>query len=335
MGIARSRFTSTMQTMPQTKTQPMKKHRYNIYPEAKSEDFNELVESIRNNGYSKQFPITTYQGEILDGWHRWKASDQLGVTPIIEDFTGTDMDAINFVLLTNRRRNLNSGQRACIAVEATEIIEAIAGKVEEDRRAKQAATQAAIADAKKSETEPELLSNPMTQKIELQPPTKNNATADAKAAEMFGTNRTYINQAAKVKAAPEVFEKVKAGKMTMQDANKAVRAIPTDPWRDDEKERAHQVKEGLSVVANAEKDKNLIQWAEGKGLAVKVDRGSIYGNPFMLGKDGNRDAVCDSYANHYLPHKPSILATLPELKGKVLICHCYPERCHAESLITK
>jgi len=160
-------------------------------------------------------------------------------------------------------------------------------------------------------------------------------TTPNKAAEMFGTNRTYINQAAKVKAAPEVFEKVKAGKMTMQDANRAVRAIPTDPWRDDEKERAHQVKEGLSVVANAEKDKNLIKWAEDKGLAVRVDRGSLYGNPFVMGKDGDRDAVCDSYTNHYLPHKPSILATLPELKGKVLICHCYPERCHAESLITK
>ncbi len=313
----------------------MKKHKYNIYPEAKSEDFNELVESIRNNGYSKQFPITTYQGAILDGWHRWKASDQLGVTPIIEDFTGTDMDAINFVLLTNRRRNLNSGQRACIAVEAEEIIEAIAVAVEEDRRAKQSATQAAIAEAKKSETEPELLIDPMAQKIAPQTrASKTDNETRTKAAEIFGTNRTYINQASKVKAAPEVFEKVKAGKMTMQDANKVVRAIPTDPWRDDEKERAHQVKEGLSVVANAEKDKNLIQWAEGEGLSVRVDRGSIYGNPFMLGKDGNRDDVCDSYANHYLPHKPSILSTLPELKGKVLICHCYPERCHAESLIT-
>lgn len=314
----------------------MKRHKFNIYPEAKPEDFNELVESIRANGYSEQFPIAVYQGEILDGWHRWKACDQLGVTPIIEEFAGADMDAINFVLLTNRRRNLNSGQRACIAVEATEIVKAIAWTVEEDRRAKQSATQASIAEAKKSETEPELLSDPMAQKIAPQTTgSKTDNETRTKAAEMFGTNRTYINQAAKVKVAPEVFEKVKAGKMTMQDANKVVRAIPTDPWRADETERKELVQAGQAVIANQQRDKNLIKWADGKGLMVRIDRGSLFGNPFILGKDGDRDAVCDSYANHYLPHKPSILSALPDLKGKVLVCHCYPERCHGKALISR
>ncbi len=62
-------------------------------------------------------------------------------------------------------------------------------------------------------------------------------------------------------AAPEVFEKVKAGKMTMQDANKAVRAIPTDPWGADEKERKEKVESGQAVVANQQRapaqDQNL------------------------------------------------------------------------------
>jgi hypothetical protein len=69
----------------------------------------------------------------------------------------------------------------------------------------------------------------LTQKIAEVLPRQERETA-TKAAELFNTNRTYVNQAVKMKtAAPEVFEKVKAGKMTMQDANKAVRAIPTDP----------------------------------------------------------------------------------------------------------
>lgn len=56
------------------------------------------------------------------------------------------------------------------------------------------------------------------------------SSTPTKAAELFNTNRTYVNQAVKMREkAPEVFEKVKAGKMTMQDANKAVRAIPVDP----------------------------------------------------------------------------------------------------------
>jgi hypothetical protein len=51
-----------------------------------------------------------------------------------------------------------------------------------------------------------------------------------KAAELFNTNRTYVNQASKLKEqAPEVFEAVKAGTMRMTDGSKAVKAIPTDP----------------------------------------------------------------------------------------------------------
>ncbi len=88
-----------------------------------------------------------------------------------------------------------------------------------------------------------------------QPSTHHETATATKAAELFNTNRTYVNQAVKMKsAAPEVFEKVKAGKMTMQDANKAVRAIPTDPWGDDEKEQKEKVESGQAVVANQQRD---------------------------------------------------------------------------------
>ena len=135
-------------------------------------------------------------------------------------------------------------------------------------------------------------------------------------------------------AAPEVFEKVKAGTMTMQDGMKVVRAIPTDPWADDETERKKIVESGGSVIANQQRDKNLIAWAEKHGMAARIDRGSVFGNPFVLDQDGSRDSVCNAYRDHYLPHKPSIIKALPSLAGKVLICHCYPERCHGESLIS-
>jgi Domain of unknown function (DUF4326) len=218
---------------------------------------------------------------------------------------------------TNKRRNLNKGQWACIAADAEDLLAVIAEQVEREKAAR-------VSAARKNE---------VTQKF-VEPQKPQEREAAHKAAELFNTNRTYVNQAVKMKtAAPEVFEKVKAGKMTMQDAAKAVRAIPTDPWLDDEKERKAEVKAGNAVVANAQRDKNLIQWAESKGLAVRVDRGSLFGNPFILEADGDRNAVCDAYAKHYLPHKPSIRAALNGLRGKVLICHCYPERCHASALI--
>ena len=49
--------------------------------------------------------------------------------------------------------------------------------------------------------------------------------------------------------------------------------------------------------------------------------------------DGDRDAVCDAYEKHYIKNKPSILKTLDSLRGKVLICHCYPERCHGLTIL--
>jgi hypothetical protein len=160
------------------------------------------------------------------------------------------------------------------------------------------------------------------------------STAREEAAKSVGVNDRYVQDAKKVKAeAPEVFERLKAGKITLQDAKREVAKKPTDDWRKDERDRQERCEGGATVVANASNDKNLIAWAEGQGLAVRVDRGTRYGNPFVLGEDGDRDEVCDAYRLHYLPHKPSIAERAGDLVGKVLICHCYPERCHAEYLV--
>ena len=295
----------------------MNKHKFNIFPSAKAEDFNRLRDDIRENGYDQKQPVIVYEGEILDGWNRWTACSELKITPPTRQFEGSNTEAIALVMRTNKRRNLNSGQWATIAVEAEDIMAAIAEQVEKERREK-------IAASRQDET-----------RQIIAPSEKDDGKTAHKAAELFNTNRTYVNQAAKIKqAAPEVFEKVKAGTMTMQDAARVVRAIPTEPWMADETERKEQVEKGQSVVANTGRDKNLIQWAEKQGLAVRIDRGTEYGNPFILGEDGTRDEVCDAYANHYLPHKPSIKSKLRLLRGKVLICHCYPLRCHGNDLIS-
>jgi len=303
----------------------MKKHTYNIFPEAKPEDYNEIRDDIAKNGFDSKRPVTIYQGEILDGWNRQKACDELGITPAYSNFTGTDMEALEFVLSTNRRRNLNSGQRATVAAEADELMAAIAAEVEEERRRKQAETQ--------SETmkKPE----PIRQKIASQVTNPDANKTATKTAELFNTNRTYVNQAVKMrKEAPEIFEKVKAGKMTMQDARKEVARKPEgDEWLPDELERKAEVEKGKAVVANFQRDKHLIQWASENGKMLAIDRSSKWGNPFILGPDGDRDTVCDCFEK-YADLKLSFETNAKELNGKVLCCHCYPERCHGESLIT-
>lgn len=75
-------------------------------------------------------------------------------------------------------------------------------------------------------------------------------------------------------------------------------------------------------------------------------RGSIWGNPWVLGPDGTRDEVIDRYETWLRTgrgfghpeateeNRQRILHSLPALKGKTLGCWCHPERCHSSVLLT-
>jgi len=65
---------------------------------------------------------------------------------------------------------------------------------------------------------------------------------------------------------------------------------------------------------------------------VYIGRGSKWGNPFKIGKDGNRKEVIDKY-EEYIRKRPELLKDLNELKNKKLGCYCFPLPCHGEVLI--
>ncbi len=65
---------------------------------------------------------------------------------------------------------------------------------------------------------------------------------------------------------------------------------------------------------------------------VYVGRPSKWGNPFVITARLTRDEAVAAY-EEWLRGRPDLLAALPELKGKVLSCHCAPKRCHAEILL--
>ena len=64
---------------------------------------------------------------------------------------------------------------------------------------------------------------------------------------------------------------------------------------------------------------------------IYIGRGSKWGNPFKIGKDGNRQEVIDKY-EEYIRNKPELLTDLQELKGKTLGCWCKPKDCHGDVL---
>lgn len=64
--------------------------------------------------------------------------------------------------------------------------------------------------------------------------------------------------------------------------------------------------------------------------AVLVDRTTKWGNPFKKGRDGTRKQVIKRFCEEILPD-----LDVSELKGKPLICHCFPKDCHAKYIWLK
>lgn len=106
-------------------------------------------------------------------------------------------------------------------------------------------------------------------------------------------------------------------------------------WTDEELGLRRRVEAGEAVVANVSRwrshHRRLVAWAKAAGMFSPVDRTTALGNPFVLGRDGDRDEVCDKYAAH-LAARPDLLEQARALRGRVLGCHCAPLRCHADTV---
>lgn len=66
---------------------------------------------------------------------------------------------------------------------------------------------------------------------------------------------------------------------------------------------------------------------------VYIGRPGKWGNPFVIGRDGDRAEVVKKY-HRWVLQQPHLLADLHELQGKRLACWCAPEACHGDVLAT-
>lgn len=117
---------------------------------------------------------------------------------------------------------------------------------------------------------------------------------------------------------------------------KEVRAFLSQGWTPDQLERKEWAEAGEPVVASFRngddglpRDRALLDWADANNRLVRIDRQSEWGNPFIMGEDGDRDTVVENF-DWYLDRKPSLVKKLPTLGGMVLGCWCYPDRCHGD-----
>ncbi len=126
-----------------------------LFPPMGDGEFQELVADIQEHGQREA--IWLYRGEVIDGAHRLKACERLGLAVRSREWDGTG-SLTGFVISMNlRRRHLTASQKAMIAEGALPMFEAeakekmLAGKgdpgaiVPQGARAPRARDQAAAA----------------------------------------------------------------------------------------------------------------------------------------------------------------------------------------------
>lgn len=105
-----------------------------------------------------------------------------------------------------------------------------------------------------------------------------------------------------------------------------------------------EIRAGRAVVANI-KDKESVQWAKSQGVFVFIGRCKVKGDvveslwgmpygPWQPLSDARRNRVCDCH-RLWLKSQTGLLEKIPDLRGKVLFCYCYPLRCHGDELVRR
>lgn len=168
-----------------------------VMPPMSAEEYAQLIDSIREHGQLE--PVVLFEGQILDGRHRYQACQQLGIEPILREYSYEDdgPSPATFSLVKNtHRRHLTTSQRAMVAAAILPFFEA---EAKANQRKSGGAGMKENAAERKAETP---------------------IHSHAKAAEQMHVSKGSVQTAAKLaEEAPELAEEVKAGKKTLNAAN--------------------------------------------------------------------------------------------------------------------
>ena len=77
-------------------------------------------------------------------------------------------------------------------------------------------------------------------------------------------------------------------------------------------------------------------------ISIRCDRKTVLGNPFFMHNESQRDMVCDKYKT-WLENRDAEYGAVHDMLNDIIMkvelgnnvllqCHCYPKRCHTESI---
>lgn len=163
-------------------------------------------------------------GSILDGRNRYLACLDLGLKPVTRTYDGPldTPSLVQFVVSLNlKRRHLDSGQRAFVALEVERMLA-------EAARERMATSGPGLYGGK-----------PPNQRFDY--PVENTGMAAEQAAIIVGTNRQYVSDAKRIsEQAPDLAAAVKSGDMKITEARRQLQrrtiteetpALPTNTYR--------------------------------------------------------------------------------------------------------
>lgn len=225
---------------------PLDCHPYCLaIPEMAEQEFQELKGDIAGSGLLE--PIVLFNGQILDGRHRYRACLELGIEPWFKEFDGPD-SLLDYVVSINlRRRHLSESQRAMAMARLCKLERG------GDRR---------------------------SQDFKVPIGTLKNTT---EAANKAGVGEQTMKRAMRVdrKGTPELVEAVKKGDVSVSAAAKVVETLP-DPADQVEalnaaKNEPRKIVEMAKFVKEKPKPKEFItltHWRESRMEDVPIEASS-------------------------------------------------------------
>jgi len=188
-----------------------------LFPMLDRREFEELVESIKTDGLLH--PCVKQGDVLLDGRNRLEACQAAGIEPRFIDYEGSS--PVGFIIAVNlKRRNLDKGQKIALALE----IEPHFAR-EAKKKMKDAGTIGGKiggrgrSNNRGKENVPDPYSEKSSAKQKTEPQSRDQA------ASAVGISGKLVTTAKQIKKEdPELFEKIKEGKLSVAKAKKELKA---------------------------------------------------------------------------------------------------------------